>query len=92
MTDLDDLEARIDATEVTLRDWCERNGRRVLPTNGGEVSESTAAVLLRYAGPSALRMQANAGKPCVKYSLFGVRRMYRLRDIAAYLARDPDEI
>ncbi|MEX3918162.1 hypothetical protein AB4Y43_18275 [Paraburkholderia sp. BR10872] len=84
------MNDRIDATERTLRDWCERNGYRVFPT--GEVSESTAAALLRYSGPSALRMQANEGRSCVPFTLVGVRRVYALRRIAEYLCRDPGEI
>ncbi|NLP64354.1 hypothetical protein [Paraburkholderia sacchari] len=86
---MDDLEARVELAEQALRDTCERNGFRV--TVHGEISEHDAALLLRYAGPSALRMQANEGRSVVRIRLVGARRWHRLADLARYLETPHDE-
>ncbi|RAR51469.1 hypothetical protein C7401_1379 [Paraburkholderia unamae] len=86
---MNDYENIVAATEALLRRICAENGYRV--NAFGEVSERTAALLLRYAGPSALRAQYHEGRAVVPCRCIGGRRFYSLRALAEYLERDPDD-
>ncbi|WP_233882044.1 hypothetical protein [Paraburkholderia flagellata] len=78
MTDLDELEDQ-------LRRWCADHGHVITPD--GCVCEKTAALLLGYRGPGALRMQYAEARSVVPVRRHvNGRRWYSLRDITNFLA------
>lgn len=78
-----DLGERVDATEGVLRNWCERNHRKIAPD--GSVSEQVAGELCGFAGGDALCRRVDEGRPVPRFYTLGGRRRYRVHDCAAFL-------